>query len=102
MKLVHIKLLISLCCIQLRSAWAGYYDYNTFDQNSIIGPHPVLSNFIFINGFSGHGLQQAPAAGHAVAEIITQTALESSNVNVESLGFGRIVHQVPLLEKNIV
>ena len=88
--------------MQLRSAWAGYYDYNTFDQNSIIGPHPVLSNLVFIDGFSGHGLQQAPAAGRAVAEIITQTPPESRSVHVEELGFSRVIHRLPLLEKNIV
>ncbi|EOB01319.1 FAD-dependent oxidoreductase domain-containing protein 1, partial [Anas platyrhynchos] len=23
--------------IQVRSSWAGYYDYNTFDQNGVLG-----------------------------------------------------------------
>ena len=46
--------------IKVKSEWAGHYAYNTLDQNAIIGPHPSISNFMFINGFSGHGLQQAP------------------------------------------
>ncbi len=56
--------------IKVINEWAGHYAYNTFDQNAILGPHPVVENFIFLNGFSGHGLQQSPAMGRGVAEWI--------------------------------
>lgn len=40
---------------QVHSAWAGYYDYNYWDENAIIGPHIHHANVHFITGFSGHG-----------------------------------------------
>ena len=49
--------------IKLINSWTGHYAFNTFDQNAILGPHTVVKNFIFVNGFSGHGLQQSPAMG---------------------------------------
>ncbi len=60
--------------IRLRNSWVGHYAYNTFDQNAILGPHSEVANFIFVNGFSGHGLQQSPALGRGIAELITHGA----------------------------
>ncbi|MCP5037298.1 MAG: FAD-binding oxidoreductase, partial [Rhodobacteraceae bacterium] len=56
--------------LRVVNSWAGQYAYNTIDQNAVIGPHPDVANFLFINGFSGHGLQQAPAMGRGLAEWI--------------------------------
>lgn len=41
--------------IKVQSAWAGYYEYNTFDENGIIGLHPAYHNLYMAAGFSGHG-----------------------------------------------
>ena len=57
--------------IKLRNSWAGHYSFNTLDQNAIIGPHTQVENFIFVNGFSGHGFQQSPALGRGISEILT-------------------------------
>lgn len=46
---------------KVKSAWAGYYDYNVLDQNAIIGKDPHFRNFIWATGFSGHGIQMSPA-----------------------------------------
>lgn len=55
---------------RLERGWAGLYDENPVDHNAIVGEHPDLPGFYCINGFSGHGLQQAPAAGRGIAELI--------------------------------
>lgn len=57
--------------IRVINEWAGHYAYNTFDQNAILGPDPEVANFLYMNGFSGHGLQQSPAMGRGLAEWIT-------------------------------
>jgi FAD-dependent oxidoreductase domain-containing protein 1 len=86
--------------IKLTGAWAGIYDYNSLDRNAVIGPHPKVANFHFLNGFSGHGLQQSPAAGRAVAEVIVHGAYRS--LDLTALGYGRILEGRPLEEVNVV
>lgn len=85
---------------QVTSAWAGFYDYNTFDQNAIIGQHPLINNMYFATGFSGHGLQQSPAVGRAVAELILDGDFKT--LDLGNFGFKRILAQEPMLERNIV
>jgi FAD-dependent oxidoreductase domain-containing protein 1 len=83
--------------IKLMSAWAGLYDYNTIDQNAIIGPHPELANLLFANGFSGHGLQQSPATGRAIAELVIHgryKTLDLSRFSYERFARGELVREI--------
>ncbi|XP_042354940.1 FAD-dependent oxidoreductase domain-containing protein 1 [Plectropomus leopardus] len=86
--------------LKVTSAWAGYYDYNTFDQNGIIGIHPLINNMYFATGFSGHGLQHSPAVGRSVAELILDGNF--TTLDLSGFGFRRILAQEPMLERNIV
>ena len=86
--------------IKVINAWAGYYDYNTLDQNAVIGPHPEISNFYFANGFSGHGLQQAAAAGRALAELIVDGHYRT--IDLTRFGYERIARGEPLIERNVI
>jgi glycine/D-amino acid oxidase-like deaminating enzyme len=85
---------------RLVSAWAGHYDVNTFDHNVILGPHPELTNLLFANGFSGHGLQQAPAAGRALAELVAHGGYRT--LDLRALGWQRVIDGRPQRELNVV
>jgi len=86
--------------VRLQRAWAGYYEYNTLDQNALLGPHPALPNLLLANGFSGHGLQQAPAVGRGLAEWIADGAY--SSLDLSPLSVQRLVEGRTLLEKNVI
>jgi FAD-dependent oxidoreductase domain-containing protein 1 len=86
--------------IKVVGSWVGHYDYNALDQNGIYGRHPVVSNVIFANGFSGHGIQQGPASGLLTAEQIIHG--EYRSIDVTRLGYARILKGEPLFEKNVI
>ena len=85
---------------RMERAWAGYYDYNAFDQNGILGLHPSLDNLVFMNGFSGHGMQQAPVVGRGIAELILTGRYVA--LDLSELGIGRLLDDRPLKELNII
>lgn len=86
--------------VKLINSWVGHYAYNTFDQNAIVGPHPEVGNFIFVNGFSGHGLQQAPAIGRGVAEWLAHG--EYRSLDLTPFRYERIAEGASLTEKAII
>ena len=162
-------------CVKVKSSWAGHYEYNTLDQNAIIGKReakkrderrdsrvktqqsrlesqdsrlksqrsrvetqestvetqesrletqqstvkrvirfrfshyslpsplgasPTASNMYLINGFSGHGLQQSPAAGRGLAELMLTGSFHS--IDLTRMSYERIARKEPLFEKNII
>jgi glycine/D-amino acid oxidase-like deaminating enzyme len=81
-------------------AWAGPYDMNLVDANAILGPAVGLPNLLLANGFSGHGLQQAPAVGRGLAEWIVHGRPVS--LDLAPLGHARLVEGRPLIEDNVI
>jgi len=86
--------------LRVVSTWVGQYDYNTLDQNAVLGPSPDVPNLLFANGFSGHGFQQAPAVGRGLAEWITHGGWRS--LDLSDLGYGRVARGEPLRERAII
>lgn len=86
--------------IKVSSAWAGYYDYNTLDQNALVGRHPYYNNVYFATGFSGHGIQMAPGVGRAMMELLLDQ--EYISINMSRFGIERVLTDEPVFERNIV
>ncbi len=86
--------------IKVINSWAGHYDYNVLDQNAILGPHTKVKNFMFCNGFSGHGFQQSPAMGRGLSELITYGAFKT--LDLSPFSFARIERNEPFLEKAVI
>ncbi|XP_037806168.1 FAD-dependent oxidoreductase domain-containing protein 1 [Lucilia sericata] len=82
------------------NSWAGFYEYNVFDENGIIGAHPYYNNLLIATGFSGHGIQQTPAVGRAISELIIDGKFRT--IDLSRLGFDRIIVDRPMFESNIV
>lgn len=86
--------------VKLVNSWVGHYAFNTLDQNAILGPHTRVENFIFSNGFSGHGLQQSPAIGRGLSELLIYN--EYRSLDLSPFGFDRIEQGRPLLERAVI
>jgi glycine/D-amino acid oxidase-like deaminating enzyme len=86
--------------IKVVREWAGHYDMNTLDANAIVGPHSEIKNFLFLNGFSGHGLQQAPAMGRGISEWICYGTYRS--LDLRPFGFDRIARGEAFVEHAII
>jgi len=85
--------------LRLVRGWAGLYAVNRLDGNAILGEWPALKGLFHANGFSGHGLQQAPAVGRYLAERILGN---EPILDLSALGAARIVEGKPLAEGGLV
>jgi glycine/D-amino acid oxidase-like deaminating enzyme len=54
----------------------------------------------FVNGFSGHGMQQSPAVGRALSELVTYGGYQT--LDLQAFGWDRVLKNQPLFEINIV
>ena len=86
--------------LRLRSAWAGYYEMNTFDHNGLAGALPGWDNAFTACGFSGHGMQQAPAVACALAGLMAGRTGDTPSL--EPLSPRRLLEGRALLERNVI
>lgn len=85
--------------LRMVSAWAGHYDFNPFDHNALLGTMPQVPNFVFANGFSGHGVMQAPAVGRGISELIAYGGYRT--LDLSPLSVSRYFENRPLQELNV-
>jgi glycine/D-amino acid oxidase-like deaminating enzyme len=84
--------------IRLVNGWVGHYDMNELDGNPVIGPFEGgVENFFVVAGFSGHGLQHAPAVGRGVAELLSGGRYES--IDLTPFSYRRVIEMRPLRDE---
>jgi glycine/D-amino acid oxidase-like deaminating enzyme len=86
--------------LRVRSAWAGYYEMNAFDRNGLAGAMPGWRNAWTACGFSGHGMQQAPAVGSALAALLAGG--RSDAPALDALAPQRLLDARPIVERNVI
>jgi sarcosine oxidase subunit beta len=72
--------------IDPKKCWAGLYP-ETPDHHAIVGVTPGVPRFLQCVGFGGHGIMHAPAAGKAIAELVTAGA--STTLDIRPLRLAR-------------
>lgn len=85
--------------LKLEQGWAGLYEYNYIDHNGIIGAYPGVKGYYVLAGFSGHGFQQAPAAGKGLSELIRRGRYET--IDLTPFSMERFAKNELLLEKEV-
>ncbi len=87
--------------LKVKRSWVGHYAVNRFDGNTIIEAGANgLENFYVATGFTGAGLQKAPAIGRAMSELVIHGRYET--IDLTRLSFRRVVDNQPLWETGFV
>jgi FAD-dependent oxidoreductase domain-containing protein 1 len=86
--------------LKVSRAWAGHYDLNIIDHNAIVGRLPGTDNSYIAAGFSGHGIQQSPAVGRGLAELIATGRY--ATLDLSDFAFERFAAGKPLIERNVI
>ena len=83
--------------LKVKRSWTGHYAMNRFDGNTIIGRWAGgLDNFYLATGYSGAGVQKAPAVGRALTELLVGGRYET--IDLSRLSYQRILDDQPLRE----
>jgi FAD-dependent oxidoreductase domain-containing protein 1 len=84
--------------LRIERAWAGYYEYNTIDQNGIVGQSGP-GNVYVAAGFSGHGLMHSAGIGRGMAELLSHG--EYRTLDLSPLSPGRFDSGMLLIEEGV-
>lgn len=82
-----------------RACWAGLYAM-TPDHLPILGAMPGASGWHNACGFSGHGVQHAPATGHLIAEEVLDGG--ASSFDLTDFRYDRFERPRAAVEQNVV
>jgi len=85
---------------RIERGWTGLYDFNTKDHNAILGKHPGKKGYYVAFGFSGHGMQQAPAVGKGLSELIRKGKYET--IDLTPLRVERFAENDLIIEDAVV
>ena len=85
--------------LKLLRGWSGLYAENSFDGNALLGEWPGLEGFFLVNGFSGHGMQQAPAIGRYISEILLH---KSPCLDLSIFSPKRLFTQQSIIEDHLI
>lgn len=85
---------------EMKTAAAGLYEVSP-DHNAILGEVPGLPGFVVAGGFSGHGMQHAPAVGRSISDLILDG--ESRALDLEPFSITRFTDgPAPPGEENVI
>ena len=85
---------------EMKTAAAGLYEVSP-DHNAILGEVPGLPGFVVAGGFSGHGMQHAPAVGRSISDLILDG--ESRTLDLEPFSITRFAEgPAPRGEQNVI
>jgi glycine/D-amino acid oxidase-like deaminating enzyme len=86
--------------LKLMRGWTGLYCVCRLDDNALLGAYPGIEGLYVAVGFSGHGLQQAPAVGKGLSELIRTGRYET--MDLSPLDADRIFTGRRVLEEGVV
>lgn len=81
------------------ACWAGYYE-QTPDENAVLGADPADPSWLNACGFSGHGVQQAPAVGRAIREELIDG--RAHTIAIDPLRLDRFLSGRVVTERHII
>jgi sarcosine oxidase, subunit beta len=82
-----------------RACWAAFYEV-TPDHNPVLGRMPGADGWVNACGFSGHGVQQAPAVGRVIAEELVHGT--ATTIDIEPLRYERFAKRTRQHERHII